>query len=158
MIAPVGLAEQSAPDELSWLLSNFRSQRLRTMREFAESEIVLPDGPFEGLKYKAHRQPYSGLWLDEVEKGIYRRVVSLGPTQSGKTFTCFIIPIMYHLFEVKETVIVGVPNMIIAADIMHDALDDAERIVLDTLGGNRKQQTTPSPKPIKVTKQKRKKK
>jgi hypothetical protein len=36
--------------------------------------------------------------------------------QSGKTLTCFIIPTLYHLFELRETVICGVPSMEMAAD------------------------------------------
>ncbi len=83
--------------------------RPRTMREFAEQEIVLPDGPHKGLRYRTSRQPYAALWFAAVDSGRWRRHFALGPTQSGKTLTCFIVPVLYHLFEARETVIAAVP-------------------------------------------------
>lgn len=43
-------------------------------------------------------------------------MVATGPVQSGKTLAAFVIPTMYHLFEIGETVIVGLPSMDMAAD------------------------------------------
>jgi phage terminase large subunit GpA-like protein len=86
------------------------------MRDFAEQEIVIPDGPFEGRRFRCHRQPYSGLWFDAVDSGRWARCVATGPTQSGKTLSCFVIPLLYHLFEQGETVICGLPDMDMAAD------------------------------------------
>ena len=40
----------------------------------------------------------------------WRRFVT-GPTQDGKTLLSFCLPILYHLFELREDVIVGVPNI-----------------------------------------------
>ena len=42
--------------------------------------------------------------------------MATGPTQSGKTLACFIIPLLYHLFEIGETVICGLPDMDMAGD------------------------------------------
>jgi phage terminase large subunit GpA-like protein len=86
------------------------------MRQFAEQEIIIPDGPFGGRRFKCARQPCSGLWFDQVDSNQWRRFVATGPTQSGKTLSCFIIPTLYHLFEIGETVIVGLPDMDMAAD------------------------------------------
>lgn len=102
--------------ELRSLLSQSRSQKLRTMREFAEQEIIIPDGPFEGRAFRCDRQPFSGLWLDAVSSGNWNRFVATGPTQSGKTLCCFLIPLLYHLFEIGESVICGLPDMDMAAD------------------------------------------
>lgn len=93
-----------------------RTPRLRSMREFAEQEIIIPTGPFAGLRFNCARQPFSRLWFDEVDSGRWRRFVGTGPTQSGKTLQCFVIPIMYHLFEVGEDVILGAPTTDIARD------------------------------------------
>lgn len=90
--------------------------KLRTLREFAEQEVRIPDGPFEGSLYRCERQPVTKHFFDAVDSGRYSRVFATGPTQSGKTLTCFIIPCLYHLFEWGETVICGVPNMDMAAD------------------------------------------
>jgi hypothetical protein len=58
---------------------------LRTMREFAEQEIVILEGPFRGRRFRCHRQPYTGLWFDAVDSGRWSRYVATGPMQSGKT-------------------------------------------------------------------------
>ncbi len=102
--------------DLSWFLGQVRPRRLRSMREFAEREIVIPDGPFTGRRFRCARQPYTGLWFDAVDSGKWSRCVATGPTQSGKTLTCFVIPMLYHLFELGETVICGLPDMDMAGD------------------------------------------
>lgn len=102
--------------DLRWCVQQSRAPRLRTMRQFAEQEIVTPDGPFEGRRFRCDRQPYTGLWLDAVDSGRWNRIVSTGPTQSGKTLCCFILPLLYHLFEIGETVICGLPDMDMAGD------------------------------------------
>ena len=102
--------------ELHWFLSRARPARVRTLREFAESEIVIPDGPYEGRRFRCERQPYTRLWFDAVDSGHWNRFVATGPTQSGKTLACFLVPLLYHLFELGETVICGLPDMDMAAD------------------------------------------
>lgn len=102
--------------DLSWFLAQSRPQRLRTMREFAEAEIIIPSGPFEGRKFRCARQPFTGLWFAQIDSGRWSRCVATGPTQSGKTLSCFVIPILYHLFEIGETVICGLPDMDMAGD------------------------------------------
>ena len=101
---------------LSAYLRLARPQRLRSMREFAEAEIVIPDGPHAGRRFRCSRQPYTGLWFDAVDSGQWTRCVATGPTQSGKTLACFVIPMLYHLFEMGETVICGLPDMDMASD------------------------------------------
>jgi phage terminase large subunit GpA-like protein len=112
-------------DDLAWFLRQARSRRLRSMREFAEQEIVIPDGPFAGRRFRCARQPYTGLWFDAVDSGRWSRCVATGPTQSGKTLTCFVIPLLYHLFERGETVICGLPDMDMAADKWREDLQPA---------------------------------
>jgi phage terminase large subunit GpA-like protein len=102
--------------DLAWFLRQARTRRLRTMREFAEQEIVIPDGPYAGRRFRCSRQPYTGLWFDAVDSGMWSRCVASGPTQSGKTLACFVIPLLYHLFERGETVICGLPDMDMAGD------------------------------------------
>lgn len=89
--------------------------RIRSMREFAESEIMISDGPRQG-PFRCSTQPYTGLLLDEIDSGRWQRVACVGPTQSGKTLAAFVIPTLYHLFEVGETVICGVPSLEMAGD------------------------------------------
>ena len=97
-----------------------RAPRLRSMQQFAEQELVIPDGQYKGLRFKAARQPYSSLWLREIDSGRWNIFASTGPTQSGKTLLCCILPVMYHLFEIEEPVIFGLPQMEMAADKWHE--------------------------------------
>jgi phage terminase large subunit GpA-like protein len=102
--------------DLESFLAQARPRPLRTMRAFAEEEIVIPDGPYAGRRFRCSRQPYTGLWFEHVDSGKWSRCVATGPTQSGKTLACFVIPLLYHLFEVEETVICGLPDMDMAGD------------------------------------------
>jgi phage terminase large subunit GpA-like protein len=102
--------------DLRSFLAQARPRRLRSMRMFAEEEIIIPDGPFAGRRFRCSRQPYVGLWFDAVDSGQWSRCVATGPTQSGKTLSCFVIPMLYHLFEMGETVICGLPDMDMAGD------------------------------------------
>jgi phage terminase large subunit GpA-like protein len=56
------------------------------------------------------------LFFAEVDSGRWSRVAATGPTQNGKTLMCYVIPVLYHLFEIQETVIVGLPTMDMAND------------------------------------------
>ncbi|MDA7504040.1 phage terminase large subunit family protein, partial [bacterium] len=102
--------------ELNWFLKRSRASQVRSLREFAEAEVVIPDGPYEGRKFRCQRQPYTGLWFAAIDSGNWNRFVATGPTQSGKTLACFLVPLLYHLFEIGETVICGLPDMDMASD------------------------------------------
>lgn len=93
-----------------------RVPQVRTMRQFAEQEIVIPDGDFAGQIFRVHRQPAHGLWFDEIDSGRWSRFAFVACQQSGKTLAGFVAPIMYHAFELQETVIIGVPTMDLARD------------------------------------------
>lgn len=105
-----------AREEAAFLARLSRPQRLRTMAEFAESELVIPDGEFEGHRYKLDRQPVARLWFQEIDSGRWNRFAGTGPQQSGKSLSFYIIPALYHLFEMQETVICGIPSMDMARD------------------------------------------
>lgn len=113
---PQAISLRATRDVLRQFAERARAPRLRSMRQFAEQEIVIPDGPFEGRRFNCDRQPYAKLWFDAVDSQLWNRFAAVGPTQSGKSLTCFIIPAMYHLFEIGETVICGLPTMEIAKD------------------------------------------
>jgi phage terminase large subunit GpA-like protein len=91
-------------------------RRYRSMGEFAESEIILPDGPFAGLPFRATRQPAHGAFFREIDSGNWFRYACTGPQQSGKTLSFVVIPILYHLFERNQTVLFGLPSMDMAND------------------------------------------
>jgi len=101
-------------------ISSCRAPRLRTMREFAEQEIVLSsDSPVPG-RFRCSTQPFAGLFFDQIDSGLWAVFVVTGPSQSGKTLIGYVIPGMYHLFEVGQSVICGVPDMSMASDKWND--------------------------------------
>jgi phage terminase large subunit GpA-like protein len=91
-------------------------RRLRTMREFAEQEIILPSGPYKGERFKADRLPWAGHWMDAVDSGAWRRYLLTGVGQGGKTLAGSALPVMWHLFEHRETVVYGAPTIEMAND------------------------------------------
>lgn len=110
------MTTNTALAELKWTIRAAKAPRLRRIAEWVEQEIVLPDGPYAGRRFRCDRQPYTRLLFDEIDSGRWNRAVITGPTQSGKTLSAFIVPTLYHLFEIGESVICGVPSGEIAAD------------------------------------------
>lgn len=103
-------------EELRRFVAAARAPRVRTIREFAETEIVLPNGRYAGRRYRCDYQPYSAHWFAAIDSGRWRRFAAVGPTQSGKTLTCYVIPVLYHIFEMCETVVLGVPHLEMSKD------------------------------------------
>ncbi len=91
-----------------WMTA-WRRPRRRSMAKFAEDEIVVPTGPHPG-PFKIDRQPYARIWFEQVDSGQWNEFVALGPSQSGKSLCCFVIPLLYYLFEYGETVIAAIPD------------------------------------------------
>jgi len=87
-----------------------------SMREWAEETIVIPDGPYQGEPFRVETQPFSGLYLDAVDSRHWPRIAAVGPQQTGKSLLCYLIPVLYHLFGLNETVVAGVPTLLLAND------------------------------------------
>lgn len=101
------------PPESRLLIDVFnagRSARRRTLTEFAEQEINVLTGPRKG-RFSVDSQPFVRAMWSAWQSGLWRRRATTGPVQSGKSLTAYIIPILYHLFEVREDVICGLPTL-----------------------------------------------
>ncbi len=98
------------------LLRRSKSRVCRPMLQFATEEIVIPTGRYAGLRYSLERQPVFRHWFTAIDSDRWSTYAATGPSQSGKTLSCFVIPIVYHLFEVGEPVVVGLPDTDMAAD------------------------------------------
>jgi len=111
----------------SWgrMIAASRTPRLRTLREFAEQDLIIPDGPARGTRFRVDRQPLFGLFLDEVDSGRWMRFAVSGCVQSGKTLLAVVLPCLFHLFETGETVIMGLPDANMAGDKYFDDLHPA---------------------------------
>lgn len=103
-------------ESLYFALESARSPTVRPISEWVEQEVILPNGPFANERYRHDRHPVSRPWFEALDSGEWTRYAACGPTQNGKTLLCYVIPVCYHLFEVGETVIVGLPDMGMAAD------------------------------------------
>ncbi len=99
-----------AVQELTWLARNCRAPKLRTHGEFFEQEMVIPTGPFANFKAKISRQPWTGHFLRELNNPRWNHCTLTGPGQAGKTVNGTAEPLLYHLFEQKETVVFGAPD------------------------------------------------
>ncbi len=110
------LEKELALEEILWGLKFAATEQKRTMGVFAHEEIIIPDGKDKDQEFDDTVQPYTRLWFALVDSGLWNRFFATGPTQSGKTLCAFVIPILYHLFEMCENVIVGLPNMDMAYD------------------------------------------
>jgi phage terminase large subunit GpA-like protein len=91
-----------------------RPRVVRGHQEFAESEIWVTNGPHPDDYFRCENQPISRLLFDELDRG-WPRVVATGPSQSGKTLNMFVIPLLRAVYELREDVIVGVPEADMAA-------------------------------------------
>ncbi len=114
LISPAATEKSTEALAIRGFLADCKPPELRPFPEWAESEIVMPSGPFEDHQFRLDRLPYSQLLLEELGK--WQRHVITGPTQSGKSFHAFVLVIMYYLFERQEDVIVGIPNINMAGD------------------------------------------
>ena len=110
------LSQAPLLDTANWCLDLSVAPKIRSMADWAEACIVLPNGPAANEPYRHYRHPVSRVFFNEIDSGRWSRVAATGPTQNGKTLMCYVIPVLYHLFEIGETVIVGLPSMDMAND------------------------------------------
>lgn len=107
---------QTLLQELEWYTRRSYAPRIRGHRDFTESELVIPEGRFRGSKFRRSTQPFAALLLDELDSGRWRRAAVTGCVQAGKSLMAFVTPVIYHLFEHREPVIVAAPTMDICGD------------------------------------------
>lgn len=103
-------------DEFRSFFTLARTPRVRPLTQWATEELVIPEGPFEGRRWRPHRQPYARHIFAEMERPRWNRFVNYGCVQSGKSLHAWVTPAVYHLFERRESVIAFVPTMDISRD------------------------------------------
>jgi len=152
----VAISSSPVCREWTWAAEQARAPRLRTMRQFAEQEIIIPDGPYAGNRFRADSPlPYAGLWLDAVDSGRYNEIVSTGPTQTGKSLLCYVLPLVYSVFELREAMtICGIPHQDMAnekwlVDILPIIRNSRYRDQLPDKGPGSRQGSLATGKPIR---------
>lgn len=108
--------QRTVHEDLSWFIRQCRAPVVRPISQWVEEELILPSGPFRGEPYRHRRHPVSRLWFDSLDAGQWNRFAASAPTQNGKTLMCYVAPVLYHLFELQETVVIGLPTMAMAQD------------------------------------------
>lgn len=110
------LSEQALRETLA---DGFRDAKVsppRSMRQFAEREIIITDGRYKGQRWDVSRQPVAGLWFDAIDSGEFTEFVCTAPSQFGKTLMAFVVPLLYHTCEIQENYVLGVPYADMAAN------------------------------------------
>lgn len=102
--------------DLTWCLNQARAQVVRPISQWVEDELIIPNGPFRSERFRHRRHPASRLWFEALDSGHWNRFAATAPTQNGKTLMCYVAPVIYHLFELQETVVIGLPTMTMAQD------------------------------------------
>jgi hypothetical protein len=85
--------------------------RIRSFSEWLQRELIVPSGPFAGQRVSFSSQPWVRLFAAEVDSGRWHHFRSTGPVQSGKSLICYVGLMLYHLCEVGEKVICGIPSL-----------------------------------------------
>lgn len=88
----------------------------RKFSQWLVEELVVPDGPFKGERFRFERQPITKLWANEIDSGHWIEHVFSGPSQSGKSFIGYVAPMLYHACELNENLVFGVPMEEMADD------------------------------------------
>ena len=96
-------------DRVDWI-GECCSRPVRTMRDFAEQCVVIPDGPFRGFKFNVERQPWTGLFFDLIDNEVWPEVIGTSPAQGGKTLVLFVIPLLWAACELRENTVVALPD------------------------------------------------
>jgi len=94
----------------------------RTIRQWAEQEVILPDGPREGQRFSVSFSPFTGLVLDAYDDPRWNSFILTGSAQNSKSLIGFSIPTLYHLLEMAENVICLVPDTDFADSVWKEKL------------------------------------
>lgn len=93
-----------------------RTTEPRTIRQFAEDEIVPATGNYKDQPFLCSRQPFTGLLFDEIDRDYWQTIVISGPSQSSKTLSGLVIPTLWQTCELCETTVLGIPEADMADD------------------------------------------
>lgn len=83
---------------------------MRSIREFAEQCVIIPDGPYAGFRFTVDRQPWTALFFDLIDNGCWPEIIGTSPAQGGKTLVMFVIPLLWAVCELRENTGVALPD------------------------------------------------
>lgn len=94
-----------------------RGRRVRSRIEFCEQIIRVAEGPHVGKRWRRKYQPFAWHLLHLMDTAGFQKFRVTGCVQSGKTTNASIVNILWHLFERREDVICGIPQLKMAENI-----------------------------------------
>lgn len=95
--------------EFADALRRGKSSPPRSFREWVETELIIPDGPHKGERFRIERQPAIGLWIDAVDDPQWQDLVFTAVTQFGKSLFGYVSPTLYHACELGQSIGFCVP-------------------------------------------------
>lgn len=104
----------SLRDELLWAQNSANKPKVRSRIEFARQCLRIPEGKHEGSLWRAEFQPWAYHLLHCMDTMGFRRFAITGCVQSGKTLICVVFNLLWHLFEMKQSVIFIIPEVAMA--------------------------------------------
>jgi len=129
--------------QLSGYISKSRSRQLRHIDQWAEDEVVIPTGPYAGLRFSMGRQPVAKLLYAAFKDPHWQEYAITGSTQTGKSFLGFALPVCWTLCELEEDAIIAAPTKEILEDKVkrdiYPILENSRyRDIIPTAGGGSK--------------------
>jgi len=116
LVAIVTPVQRNAELDFRQATAGALTRIIRPLRQWAEEELVIPEGRYVGQRWSAETQPFGALLFDLIDSHRWPRHVVTGCVQSGKSLHDYVAPTLYHLFEQGENVVNGIPTM----DLAHD--------------------------------------
>lgn len=104
------------------LLEGFRLRRRRSLREWLESELTVPEGALQGQLYRCDSRPWVAAILPYLEQ--YRRCWLAAVPRSGKSLLGAGVA-GYHIDETRESVQIIGPEERITVEFYQDKLERA---------------------------------
>ncbi|MEO0966539.1 MAG: terminase gpA endonuclease subunit [Planctomycetota bacterium] len=98
------------------LIAASRRPRFRPILEWAEAEVVIPKPSPRPGRYRAATQPAVAMFLHELADDHWRDTAFTGIAQGGKSLHGYVLPGLHALFELRESVVCGVPTMDMSGD------------------------------------------
>lgn len=112
MVACLDTEHESRVDER--IRDALRIRPHRPMLDFARDCFILPDGPSKGERFDP--LPFQRLFFAALDGGEFSGYAITGPAQATKSTIGFVIPTLYYLFELGETIAIGLPDLKMADD------------------------------------------
>lgn len=106
----IKLTESPSIAGVHLITAGIRTVEPRTIRQFAENEIVPATGNYKDEPFRCSRQPFTGLLFDEIDRDYWQTIVISGPSQSSKTLSGLVIPTLWQTCELNETTVLGIPE------------------------------------------------